>query len=417
MAENNAKDLTAIAQRWEYYNGSNHRATWIGVKSDLATATGKRNEDAIDRLLQSADVLKSVVDFHVAALLGESAVVSDELGQTIYDSWRGSTSITGASDVITEAVTRAKATGYGYLRLMVLPNGEALIHSPAPESVEVARDDNDQIKSIAYTFLQDGRSLIERQEIGIDGLTQFQILDGEETVALFKLDLGGKFSIQELRMKNLVTESAQRNQDGITQALTMVPRGIELSGFLARFFTNSRPPGEWVTSPDGTTEFKPDQDGLVIGAGIVNFISGLPILDAAGNVTNYTSVGVHSDPPLPINSFVDAFNLFSGIIYLQASQAHRLGYAIALSGRSREELRGDFRVELMKDKAPLERVLRRCLMVAIALQGIKLDGDLMVTLKPNAGALTREEKVFILDCWKEGLLEKTEARSLLGFEA
>lgn len=434
------RNLDQIKEDWEFYKG-NFRKHWIGITPDTSTEIGRKNSDAIDRLFQSANIIEGLIDYHVAALIGNEPAITvegsqseamDDLIRSVWRNWIASQSGEGFSDPVTLAVTRAKATGYGYLRVWMpdkMRSGElskqVAIHSPSPESVKIDRDDNGFIDKIHYTFTQDKERWTETQYINDQGLTVFEYYrslaiasspiqpNPEEIDRSFVIDLKGRYTIYEIKLKPLINDSMKRNQNAINHGLTMIPRGNELSGFLARFFSNAKPPGKWQTNPDGTTTFEPDPDGMVIGAGIVNFVSGLPVKDLQGNTTGYTPVGVHTDPPMPIGSFKDSFELFSGIMHLQANQGHLLSFSLALSGRSREELKSDFVTAVTKDAMAVESAISNSLGVAITLLGIS--AIVTARLKLNFGKPTPEERRAILETVRDGLMSKQTAIALLGY--
>ena len=430
------RDLFQIKEDWEFYKGS-FREHWIGIAPDPSTEIGRRNSDAIDRLFQSANIIEKLVDYHVDALIGNEpaiAVEGEQAGSTddlVRSIWRHWTNQSGDefSDPLTLGVTRAKVTGYGYLRVWMPdrmrgsePSKQVALHAPNPESVNIIRDDNGFIDKIHYSFTQDKERWIETQYINEQGLTVFEYYKSaiakesaspDEIDRTFALDLKGRYTIYEIRLKPLVSESMKRNQNAINHGLTMIPRGNELSGFLARFFSNAKPPGRWVPNPDGTTTFEADPDGMVIGAGIVNFVSGLPVKDPQGNTTSYTPVGVHTDPPMPIESFRASFELFSGIMHLQANQGHLLSFSLTLSGRSREELKSDFITAVNKDETGVSAAITNSLSVAIALLGYT--ATVTTRLKLNIGKPSLEERQAILESVQAGLMSKQSAIALLGY--
>jgi len=445
------RDLLGIEEKWSYYRGD-HVDHWIGIKPDISTEIGKKNADAITRLFQSVNILQKVTDFHVDALIGNDPALTfegankailDDLGRQLWKQWTSSRIGDDFIHPISKAVTSAKATGYGYLRIWTPPqflsspilSRRVALHSPDPENVEVIKDNDGFIKDIRYHFYDQDSRKTERQYINAQGLTVFEYLDsagnlepllfedgspilsetGDPQYRTFTINLGGNYTIYELRLESLINESTKRNQNAINHALTMIPRGNELSGFLARFFTNARPPGNWVLKDDGTSEFQADENGLVIGAGIVNFVSGLPIRDQAGEITDYTDVGVHSDPPLPITSFRESFELFNAVIHLQCNQGHLLSYSLTLSGRSREELKAEFITGLTKDQSPIEAIFSELLTAAIMM--ILPNGGAFTTtvqLRLSLGKPSPEERKGIIEAYKEGLISRESAIAQLG---
>lgn len=439
------RDLDRIEEGWSYYDG-NHLAHWIGIKPDLNTEEGRKNQEAIERLFQSCNILEKCVDYHVDALIGNDPAFTlegqnrqalDDLTRSLWKRWTSTQVGRKFSSPIAKCLTSAKATGYGYLRIWTPPKfagspdplSRIALHSPDPASVEIELDENEFIERIKYYFYEDSVRKVETQYIDDQGLTVFEYeiagtevidsyldLDGNLRDRRFSLNLGGRYTIYELRLKPLVNESTRRNQNSLNHALTMIPRGNELSGFLARFFTNARPPGQWVNQSDGTTAFESDPDGLIIGAGIVNFVSGLPIRDNQGNISNYTTVGVHSDPPLPITSFKDSFELFSAVIHLQCNQGHLLSYSLTLSGRSREELKAEFITAVGKDQTPIEMLFSDLLGAALCIISTPSSNFTITTqIRPNLGKPSPEERDRIMVAYDKGLMSKELAINLLGY--
>lgn len=373
----------------DYYLGNTWQF-WIGPKVSGDDANAKEINAAVERVFQSANKVKECVDRHRRALVGKTpawtlsdgkkersaAVAKAELElQTILDylATLSNGQECDIGDPLSQAVQSMLLTGYGYLRLWCPERYKnaskqyqrVAMHSPEPGSVEIDRDRDGFINEIRYTYghcpdEDDPQEYdwIEVQRIDpVTEMTVFQTIDvagaavvGEDGRDFFELDLGGRYTIYEMRREPFITPSIKQAQNAINFALTLIPRNLEYAGFLRELISNAQPPGRWESDKEtGERKFIPDEQGIITGPGITTFLNGIPIYDDAGNVASYATPSVQHRQPVEIRTFAETLRTAVQVIYEETGQAHMLAADSTLSGVSRVQLRQDFETALAED--------------------------------------------------------------------
>lgn len=446
--------LSTTEEAIGYYDGSIFLDTWIGPRLKGDTAQNRRTMEEVARVFQTANILGTVVKRHARALTGkppiwkftdlegndvDSATDADEQVKRLNRRWNElTTGMQGKlGDPFRQATRMALVCGRGYTRLFAAKKLSKLsdpilriaIHSPHPSAVNVVRDDSDFIERIEYTYTENGKTFVEVQWVDIDtGLTNFEYRDtagkaiaDEDGETRFALDLGGRYTIYELRLEAIVTESIKQNQNAINHVLTMVPRVTEYSGFLRELILNGQPPGTWETdSATGLEKFIPAEEGLPNGPGVVNYVQGNPTYDQTGQIDGYTTPSVVTHQPTSIDSHISNYRLFSTLIYEQVGQSHVLANDLNLSGVSQQQRRADFVVMLSDDAELIAPMYGNMWMTALLMANQErkesyLSLSISVTLQLTIDQPLPEERQQIREDFKAGLLSRRTAIAKQGF--
>lgn len=377
----------------------------------------KKASETIARNYQSSNKIAEVVNRHIAALSPSRLSNLTPLLTTLTQKWeRENAGIHGSP--LEEAGLRAKIDGRSYLRLFFQQSyseetmAEALeVHCPPVGSIKTYRNYDGFLTKIEYSYSEGGDRLLERQYLD-RGLTRFEILRGEEIIRQFALDLGGGFTIVEINLPCLITESIARNQNAINFALTLMPHNLAYSGWIQESILNAQPPGAWDYDEAGRERFTPNPAGLASGAGVSRFIQGLPLRDERDNITGYTQPDMRLQQPIDPKSFIETYKAFSQTIYEQCSQGFVLGADLPLSGISREQSRRDFQNLIDSDATKLGYNYSDLLSVANYLLGTKEKISTKVLPKIDRGI---EHKKLVLEAQSQGLVSKRTAIEQLGF--
>lgn len=266
--------------------------------------------------------------------------------------------------------------------LPLLPFEESLarvkVHAPAPEKAGVIRDADGQplIGWYAYTETVDGddvemlelsvlRSTLDNLSLDLEGdlsaaataqpddtlILQVTAEDGTVTSGAAH-NLGGLLTITEVVREPLITDAAISLQKLVNLAWTMMGRNTVLAGFLERIIMGAMPPGKWVnTNGDevapGTTGAVFEPTGFSVGPATATFLSGVPHINAQGDVTGYSTPSVYDRQPVSPQTLIETKNESRAGILQECAQIHTLiaGDATA-SGASREQALQDFSMSL-----------------------------------------------------------------------
>lgn len=415
---------------WGYYTGDRAWDSAIIPKLPLNTESNRRTMEEVRRVFQSVNIIKTVVNRHAKALLGQDFLVEVSKGDArdedaialLLEFRRHCRSLPGVkAEPFWDAVTQSLVTGSGYLRVYApqkLASNQGLdklfIHSPKLGSVTVVRDDSGFIDSIDYHYVDKNQSMTERQRLDDRGITQFEILANGNLLKTFGIDLGGRYSVYELNLDPLVTASTMRNQDAVNHALTMIPRITEYAGFLRDIVLNGQPPGVWEVDELGRDRFIPNPDPMPTGAGVVNYIQGTPLYDQSGNVSGYTNPQVNTHEPSSINSLSDSYRLFESAIYAAVGQSHVLSSDMMLSGVSRQQQRADFVTMLESDAQLVQELAANIYAVTLIMGGGKqyLESNVQVDIRLTTDKPLPEERAATRDDYKAGLLSRRTAIAL-----
>lgn len=431
-----------IQENLNYYSGDNAFDYWIGPIMPKDDPKHQEVMEQIKKVFQSSNRIAECIDRHRTALVGKKPhwyfvdAVGDRLGdnsasaaEKLLQRWLNRQYRLAISqenqlqDAVAEAVKNMLVAGRGYLRLWSpkrfrnAPDSivQVCLHSPHPSSVVIKRDSDGFTTSIEYTYTEDDKQRKEVQFIDPDtNQTIFATRNELEEVvpeSTFALNLGGRYSIYELRSHSLITDSVKRAQDAINFALTMMPRNTEVGGFRERLILGAQPPGRWEGD-----KFIPDTE-FRVGPGQTSFIQGVPLLDEMGSLRGYTNPSVFNSEPVPVQTFIDTAQAFVAVIYHEMKQAHLLGSDLQLSGVSREQARQDFETSLANHAdivaAGIAGIYASALMMMLQAEAEKYqDLDVMVQLRLSASKPTPQELEQILKYQQAKLLSRATAMSL-----
>jgi hypothetical protein len=238
-----------------------------------------------------------------------------------------------------------------------------------------------------------------------------------------QLDLGGRLPVCQLEMPRLVTEQVVAMQKAINLNLTMMQRNSVLGGFLERVILGGQLPGHYEEGEDGQAVFVRDE--FVTGAGTVNSISGIPIInEATGQVVNYTTPDMRYRDPVSPDTFLSAAESLYRMVLESSDQLHALisGDAAA-SGESRRQAVASFFAYLRTPKQEIDKAGRWTLETVLAFAGF-LTGDaskfndLRVSFesKLDMGAVPTAEIDLTERLVKTGIMSLETAREKVGIE-
>lgn len=442
-------ELRDIELALSYYTGEAFFAAWIGPTT--APDDPKRDEilAKIEKVFQSSNRIKECIDRHRTALVGKKPhwYFTDATGSRLEDGaaseaellmqrWIDRQYRLGISqdnqliDALAEATKNMLVTGRGYLRLWSprrFRNSPDLIsrvclHSPHPGAVTIKRDADGFTDTITYSYSEQELQRKEVQFVDPEtNLTVFSTLD-EQGMEIpdqtFALDLGGRYSIYEMRSPSLVSDQSIRAQNAINFALTVLIRNIEVGGFRERLILGGQPPGTW--SDDGKT-FTPNPGGINTGPTTTNFIQGTPLYNDLAQLRGYTNPSVFNAEPVTVSTFIDTVQFYVNSIYHEFKQAHLLGSDLQLSGISREQARQDFETSLGEHADIVSSAISGAYGAALLmlLQPVVSDYrnlDVMVQLRLAASKPTPQERAENREDYKAGLRSRTTAMAASGID-
>ena len=464
-------DVLGINER---YYADDHWETWIGPKVEQRNPDSLRIMQEVQRVFQEANKVKECVDRHRRSLTANAAawsLLTDgqalespeiegfmrmQLGWMIprsgrerlitnYDFpiWQAPRSTFNQyrpkfneplifPNAIAEAMHNRLLGGKGYLRLWKPPKKQRAprhmqvsLHAPHPNNIEIEEDDDGSIAKIRYTYTIKGDGggevqKVECQYMGEDGLTYFQTETASgaiEAGSEYSLDLGGRYTVTRLRGVPIVSHAVRRLQDGLNYVLTLMLRNLQYGGFLRDIVSNGLPPGEF----DDQGNFVPSEDGWTEGPGQKMMLQGLPIFDAEGNISGYTSPSIDTKDPVDVEPFIKAVRAIAALIYEQFGQGHILASDTTLSGVSRQQLRQDFVLAVSEDATDLQVALSNTYAVAYLLsmtEGESVPPGFGVQIEPKLAIAdpTPEEVRSTLDIYNSSLMSKRTAMQQVGIE-
>jgi hypothetical protein len=216
------------------------------------------------------------------------------------------------------------------------------------------------------------------EEIEVAELTY---LDGEYTVirtiedrdddstprAPFRMKLGKRLTLFEMRRRLLITQQVQQMQRALNLAISMLPRNVVTGGFLERVLLNAQMPGKWIEDEEtGNEKFIPGE--YVTGAGTTNFVEGTKYTDEDTGKTVIATPQVKFREPVDPKSAISAAAEHYQEILHECDQMHVLTVSDGRIGwQSREQARADFEQSLRFTQSEAEALGRWTLETALAL--------------------------------------------------
>ena len=177
--------------------------------------------------------------------------------------------------------------------------------------------------------------------------------DGEEIENLYQWDLDARLPLRELKMSVLASPSLLSNQKSINLQKTLQNRNSIVGGFLERLVTDAMPPGEWVDDPNNPGQRKYEVKPFRLGAGTTNFLMAAEYGEGQNKRTG--SPAVHYRDPVAPTTFIEGKRDSYQDALEECGQTHKLiaGDATA-SGESRKQARQTFENKLNGVKAQLD---------------------------------------------------------------
>lgn len=430
--------LENFQENWEYYTGKTAWKNWIGPNLKLDSNSDRRTMDEVRRVFQSFNIIQPVVNRHMRSLVGlpydwkivtEQGDYEGDADELIKGFLRHQRTLPGTkTNYLQQATLYALChpQGKGYLRVyspVKLNKRDGMsrlaIHAPSPDTVIVERDGDEFIRKITYSYWQDEVGWKERQFLDDNGVTRFEIFKQNKLEKQFGLNLGDRYSIYEISLSPLISDSLKRNQNAINHALTMMVRNSEFSGFLRDIILNGQPPGKWDIDQQGNEVFIPSPEPMPVGPGIINYVQGNPLYDAQGQLTGYTSPSLSTHEPTSPQAFIDSIRFYTSLIYEQTGQTFVLGNDLPVSGISRQQSRADFIAQLQGDAELVADAISNVYLTVLLMGNQKssedyLDLSVTVTPKLSINTPTAEEQTAIRQDYAAGLLSRRTAIALQG---
>jgi hypothetical protein len=426
----NPDQIKQSEKNWSYYHGD-HWQFWVGPVVPTKDDPDGKKMAQLERVFQSANLIGECVDNWRDGLIAEPFTwylkgsdgerVDKEKNQTAAQAeiqlqrwldWVNQQAIASSSeqsDPWNEFVLALGVAGEAALRLWQPakfeddpdPIKRLHLHCCKLGTVEVDRDDDDFIESISYTYGK-GRQEIQKFEQG--QLVTTVEVDGKATGEPIKINTEGRWTIQQVRARSILSPSVKKLQNGINHALTMMLRNQELSGFRERVFLNA----EYPQDEDGNPieiERGPGRDLYAYSAQTGTDNQGNP---------QYNNIGVHESEPVDVESFEKAILIYRTFMYLAMKQGHLLSAADGkLSGESRIQMRQGFELFLRGFKRRIESAIANILNIVLKL--LEVEGfEVVVELKISTGKLSSEERTALIAEHQAGALSLTSLIAKLG---
>jgi hypothetical protein len=289
------------------------------------------------------------------------------------------------------------------------------------------RDRRSMQRAGVYSYEEEGQ---KRAELTfVDGeATVVQIIgEGEGDARIIeetRLPLGGRLITFEVRVTALVTEQLRQLQRALNASITMMEHNVMLAGFVERVISNAEMPYDLVDDPANPGKQKRVYRPHQVGMGKTTSLIGLPIRDDKGKITGYTNPSVDWRQPVDVTTFVQTDEALYKRMLKETKQLHALisGDAAA-SGESRKQALTDFVSSLTTTAAAVNALTRWLLETVLALaahlcgrsgafEGLRST----VNTRLYVGPLSSEDRKAIIEMYKEKLISRETAMSLLEVE-
>jgi hypothetical protein len=428
--------LQDIKDNWCYYNGD-HFKFWIGPSLPASVPNAAEKMAEIERVFQSANLIEECVNnwrdgliaspftWYLKGKNGERTKAPE--AELQLQRWldqveqMASSEDSDQGDPWSDFVLGLGVSGEGSLRLWQPkrfendpdPIRRIHLHSPKVGTVAIARDADGFAESISYSY---GEGRVEKQYFNESGQLVIEVTNpGAADNEPILLDTDGRWTVQQVKARSLLTPSIKQLQNSINHALTMKLRNQELSGFRERTFLNAQAPGEWVDDPSspGGQKFIPSSDAIERGPGYDNYVYGIP----SGTDINPTVAApqVHESQPVEVRTYRESIEIDRTLMYLAFKQGHLLsqGGDERLSGESRIQMRQGFESFLRGWKTKVESAIANILNVVLRILGYS-ELEAVVQLRITTGKLSAEERKALMDEYNAGLLSKATTVAILG---
>ena len=446
---------------------------WVGPQPDRKDVVTWGN---IRKVFVSRQVIGELVSRHVDAVLGdrpqwtvqvarpleddeeptaEEQTLIDEAKAILEAFWdrRGAVTqehdeLVTPYDAMTNALKNALYFRRGVVRLYIparfldgdgrIPPREAakaldvvFMQALEPTEATVALDRATMDQVGVYIYKVDGQDRAElvylgegEEASGEDRPTVFRVIgkmeNGQTNEEMAALDLDGQLTMYEVNVPLLVTEQVRSLQAQLNMTLTMMGRNTVQAGFLERLILNGQMPFRTEIDKQTGQLVRVDEE-FKVGAGTVNFISGLEYTDSDGTKHLANPSAIYRDPVSP-ETFARAEALLYMALLAEAKQTHALinGDAAA-SGESRIQARADFYNSLLPSAREIETALTWLLGTTLKLAAV-ISGqpDRYATLtvstqaRINTGPLSSDERRVLVEMVEKSILSHKTALGMLG---
>lgn len=423
-----------------YYRGDHWQgsAGWIGPLPPGNAANYAERLNELRRLFTSHNIIRQVVERHVAALLRNPPDWDIPLDQSTQDALLGFWDRVDAGRRLGEALAYAltaafpdrttleQISGRGYLRLYVpqrwtqggrlIPGtvqdwlSRIVLEAPHPRQAVLYRDPETE-QSVGYYTWQKSPTARERwgEVVQLEGdTTLIQVYLNDIPVAdPAQLSLGGRLTHYQLETPLLITEQIRSLQRGINLTLTQMHRNAIQAGYPMYAISNAN--------------LDPSQP-LTLGPGRVVTLNGLAVQDSMGNFAGYTSPTIQRFDPIPPDALTATIDHDIRLILTEVRQLHVLLYADSTaSGEARIQALTDFAASLAASKLALEHAIRWLLETTLAL-AYALSGQtypepqITATLRPYLGDVPADKQAQAIALYNAGLLSRETAIQWVGIE-
>lgn len=281
--------------------------------------------------------------------------------------------------------------------------GDLSVHAASPTVAGVLRNADGDPIATRYEYVgEDGSRRVEvtgtgtnLAALGLDveetddtlvAIVNGNTVDGDVT----RLPIGGRMLMFELQREAFLTPASISQQKLINKAWTMLSHNLDVAGFTERVFLNAQTPGHWVDAAGeavgpGEGRFVPDE--LLVGAGVSNYVQGIPITDSSGGMS-MTSPSVAFRDPVPPEAFTKSIDAAYAAVLQESKQLHVLlsGDAVA-SGLSRRQATADYVDSLGLTASQAQAAIRWLLGTTLATASVLMGAPgRYVALRPTAKA-------------------------------
>jgi hypothetical protein len=454
----------AIAINAAFYAGDHWQGgnAWVGPRPKDNDAGAREVLDEIARQFVSTNVIREVVNRHRDGVVSREPswgyTVARPLKakdqpttaeQTLIDeaeaaltSWWDER---GIHATIQEVIAQGLQAGRCVLRIYLPPayvSDQGVVEQvdsltdaldriwldiPAANQALHYRDRQSMQRAGVYAYKEDDE---ERAELtfadGEDTVVQI-ISDGEGDARIIeeiRLPLGGRLISFEIQLTTLVTEQVRQLQKALNMAITMMNHNVMLAGFVERVISNAEMPFDEVDDPANPGKKKRIYRPLQVGMGKTTILNGRAIRDEKNQISGYSNPNIQWRQPVDVTTFVATDDALYRRMLKEVKQLHALisGDAAA-SGESRKQALTDF-VSTLTTTASAVNALTRWLLETVLAFASYLSGRpaafeglrSVVSARLYIGPLSSEDRKAIIEMYKEKLISRETAMSLLEVE-
>lgn len=433
---------------------------WVGPQFTGASKLSRELKDAIAREFTSKSSVKSVVRRHRRGVIGrvpnwqissrsapsepdaeipkETTDLIAEAQKILNEFWKNSR----VHRTLKEAVTDYLAAERSLLRLFFVQNGESerevaktvedaakMIHlfKEEPDAGCIIWNKETLKKASLFRYTREENVVIEMCYIDDDGDTIFKTFSKDDTETFtdsqfptslgkyndgrkadqetdsIPLPLNGQLLVFELNGESFITPAMKSQQKLVNKAYTMLSHNLDVSGFRERVYLNAMPPGEIEIDPVTQKKtFKPNPEGIEVGAGKLSYTQGVPITEREGDKikNTLTNPGVFESDPIPVTTYIETAAAGSEAILEEADQKHiAISGDATASGESRIQARDEYQGSLEDSKSELDDTMSGCFEAVLALVAYLMGSpdryiDLQVTFNAilNPGPVSADQR-------------------------